>query len=659
MFPLLRAALVEHRGASSSSTSKLLLLRSWPSRTLACCAAGDRAPRGGGEEAASTLRSSSPTGGGGGGDNAARAFSSAPNLVRRRLSGGASFPPSALPSPPPPLPNLRLRTPPRRPFAADAARSLQDDAPPSSEKGSSSSSSASSRLVPIPLAQTGEGLKEVEIVSWRVAVGDRVEEFGPLCDVQSDKAAVEITSRFSGVVERLCCSEGDMVEVGATLCELRVEEEEGEGEGEGETGGAEAGNVSPASPSSGSSSPLSASSSPLSASSSPPSASSSPLSGSSSPPNAVSLASPAVRRIARELGLSLSSIQGTGPAGRVLKEDVDRAAAAVASSSSPPAAASASPPASTPSSSRPEPARKAPLATSASGNVVLGDGDVVLPLRGYRRAMVSAMTASLSVPHFHFMDEYPVDRLIEARRALANDPKLRGAKLTLLPFVIKAISLALASSDGAHAAVNASLSEARDALVLHADHNIGVAIDTQRGLVVPVVRRVQDLSVAGVAAELARLQQGLLSPSGLLPEADLSGATLTVSNIGSLGGAWATPLVHPPQAAIVALGRVRPRLVLVDEGEGEGGGGGGDEARGGGGSSSSSCRGKKHGAAAASGDKKTTARPAPSPSLSAVASLPMSWGADHRVVDGAGLAKFAAAVGALLSEPARMLLHSR
>ena len=140
--------------------------------------------------------------------------------------------------------------------------------------------------------------------------------------------------------------------------------------------------------------------------------------------------------------------------------------------------------------------------------------------------MVSAMTASLSVPHFHFMDEYPVDRLIEARRALANDPKLRGAKLTLLPFVIKAISLALASSDGAHAAVNASLSEARDALVLHADHNIGVAIDTQRGLVVPVVRRVQDLSVAGVAAELARLQQGLLSPSGLLPEADLSGAEL-------------------------------------------------------------------------------------------------------------------------------------
>ena len=562
------------------------------------------------------------------------------NLVCR-LSGSSS---GAFSSPPPPPPRSSLLLHLRRSFAADAARSLPDASP----------SHKSTKIVPIPLAQTGEGLKEVEIVSWRVAVGDRVEEFGPLCDVQSDKAAVEITSRFSGIVERLCYGEGDMVEVGATLCELRVEEEEDEEENGG------AGSASSSASSASSSDSLSSSSV-----STPPS--------STSPSHSISLASPAVRRVARELGVpDLSSIAGTGPGGRVLKEDVERAAAAAAAGGGAAAAAAAvssssSSPASTPASSA-----AAAAATSAAptpgenqakkASPLLGNNknDVVVPLRGYRRAMVAAMTSSLTVPHFHFMDEYPVDRLLEARRALADDPKLQGTKLTLLPFVIKAISLTLASSEQ-HAFVNASLSEAGDSLILHADHNIGVAVDTPKGLVVPVVKRVQDLSVAEVAAELARLQRGLLAPQrqgggGLLPESDLSGATLTVSNIGSLGGAWATPLVHPPQAAIVALGRVRPRLVVVEEEEEEKGrsqeeGAADGKARGG-------NRGKRHGAAAAAGrDKK--ASPATPYSLSAVASLPMSWGADHRVVDGAGLAKFAAGVGALLSEPARMLLHSR
>lgn len=295
--------------------------------------------------------------------------------------------------------------------------------------------------------------------------------------------------------------------------------------------------------------------------------------------------------------------------------------------------------------------------------------------------MVAAMESSLTVPHFHFMDEYDVGSLLAAREALAADRRLVDsgvAKLTLLPFVIKAISLALSmtspspTSSGTegklHALVNASLSPGGDSVVAHDDHNVGVAVDTPRGLVVPVVRRVQDLSVAEVAAELARLQKGLLtSSSGMLPEADLRGATITVSNIGSLGGAWATPLVHPPQAAIVALGRVRPRLVVVDKsssGSGEeaereerawtaSGGGGGDANKNGGG-------GKK------SNNKNAPPPPHPPPhhhhhhpTLAAVPSLPMSWGADHRVVDGAGLARFAADVGALLSEPARMLLHSR
>lgn len=202
---LLRAA-IEHRGASSSK-----LLRSSPSsssRPLACASSsyGDRARLllGIVGEAATSSRE----------DGRAFSSSTSNNLVRRRLSsssGSCACSPSAPRSTRSKNLHHHLRL--RRSFAADAARSL-DKKP--------------TKVVPIPLAQTGEGLKEVEIVSWRVAAGDRVEEFGPLCNVQSDKAAVEITSRFSGVVEKLCCSEGDVVEVGATLCELRVEAEEEE-----------------------------------------------------------------------------------------------------------------------------------------------------------------------------------------------------------------------------------------------------------------------------------------------------------------------------------------------------------------------------------------------------------------------------------------------
>ena len=315
-----------------------LLLRSWHSRPLAgCCdAAETRSPSAAGSAAATEDEAASftpkSTGEGANIATTTRAFSA--NLVRRRLSSTA------------PILFSSSSSLSRRSFAADAARSLQDDAPsPSSSSSSSKKSNNNTKLVPIPLAQTGEGLKEVEIVAWRVAVGDSVAEFDPLLEVQSDKAAVEITSRFSGVVERLCFKEGDMVEVGATLCELRVEEEE---EGEGGVEVEVVGNVSPVALSS--------------------------LSASSSPSQSPSLASPAVRRVARELGFSsdLSSIRGTGPGGRVLKEDVERAAAVVGSSSSSAAAlsaASASPAqSSTPSPSMPEPEAKkeAPLSSSSS-----------------------------------------------------------------------------------------------------------------------------------------------------------------------------------------------------------------------------------------------------------------------------------------------------
>jgi len=199
-----------------------------------------------------------------------------------------------------------------------------------------------------------------------------------------------------------------------------------------------------------------------------------------------------------------------------------------------------------------------------------------------------------------------VDALLGVRAALSPEPALRGAKLTLLPLLVKALSAALA----AHPHVNASLATGGDALVVHADHNIGVAMATLSGLVVPNIKRVQDLSVAQVAGELARLQRAAAA-NALSPD-DVTGGTITVSNIGAIGGTSAAPLVSPPELAIVALGRVR-RVPGFD-------------------------------AAGAIVPRSL---------------LPVSWGADHRAVDGAALALLCNTWRELVEQPSKLLLLLR
>ena len=309
---------------------------------------------------------------------------------------------------------------------------------------------------------------------------------------------------------------------------------------------------------------------------------------------AAAVATPAVRRIAREHDLDIRTVRGTGKDGRVSKEDIIAFVERSTSGSGllapvVPGTASAA-------------ARSAytPRPTGLAA-------DVTQPVRGLARAMVKSMTAAWAVPHLGFSDEVRLDALLAARDSLRPLAAARGVpKLTALPFILKAVSLALADFPAlnAHAAADGSTVTQRAA------HNLGVAVDSPRGLIVPVIADVRARSVLDVAGELSRLQAA--AAAGRLNEADLSGGTFTLSNVGALGGTHLAPVLVVPQVAIAALGRTArvPRFA--------------------------------------------------SPESSAVVAahiLPLSLAADHRVVDGASVARFAAALKAALENPLPWLVE--
>ena len=452
------------------------------------------------------------------------------------------------------------------------------------------SSAGSKRVIPFPLAQTGEGIAECEIIKWFVAVGDTVEQFEPICEVQSDKANIEITSRHSGVIKSICFEPGDIAEVGATLVEIEVESD---GEEYEEASGGD----------SGASQVETSAAEPESTSVKPAEAAASPAAGRSGPV----LASPAVRRVAREQNIDLALVQGTGPKGRVLKEDVLAHGKADAKPVG---------------MSKPDEGAKTAPATEAAAE------DVIVPLKGYTRAMFYSMQKTLDVPHFGFHEELNVENLMQLRkvckpefeRKLANDTSLSKrqdghshpvavdysqAKLTMMPFLLKALSLALVDFP----VMNSSVDEGAKAIVQHAQHNIGCAMNTPFGLVVPNVKNIANKSVMDIALELFRLQ--VLAQSNHLSPEDISGGTITVSNIGTIAGTYASPVVHVPEVAIVALGRAQnlPRF----EGDGD--------------------------------------------VLKKTPIMPLSWSADHRVVDGATLASFCKVWKSYLESPDKMILH--
>ncbi|XP_076905097.1 lipoamide acyltransferase component of branched-chain alpha-keto acid dehydrogenase complex, mitochondrial-like [Bidens hawaiensis] len=416
-------------------------------------------------------------------------------------------------------------------------------------------------IVDIPLAQTGEGIAECELLKWFVKEGDEVEEYQRLCEVQSDKATIEITSRYQGRVVQFLHVPGDIVKVGETLLSISVDDSQ-----------VPSNNGNQSSPTSQPIEPINESSEPKTTQES----------------ETLSLTTPAVRNLAKQHDIDVNDVPGTGKHGRIQKEDVLNY---VSSLKNKPSVV--------------EPTLKPEQIIQPMVNESLYQ-DKTLPIRGYQRAMVKSMTAAASIPHFHFIEEIKCDELCKLKDVFQKQNSDPSVKFTFLPILIKSLSMALAK----YPLLNSTFNLEKYEVNLKGSHNIGIAMATPVGLVVPNIKNVQSLSILEITKELARLQT-LAKENKLNPE-DIRGGTITLSNVGSIGGKSGSPLINVPEVAIIALGRTQKVACFDDDGN---------------------------------------AYP--------VSSMTANIAADHRILDGATVAQFCNEWKRLIEKPELILLHTR
>lgn len=443
-------------------------------------------------------------------------------------------------------------------------------------------------IIDFILPDIGEGIVECEVVEWLVAEGDDIEEDQRIADVSTDKALVEIPSMYTGRVVKLYYAQGEIAKVHSPIFAIAVK------------GTASNHSVEPAS------------------------ISQIIVSADAQSDEALAieqqqvLATPAVRRIARENNLNLSLVPSSGKNGRVLKEDalnylqqlavgqsstqaiqpslVSQSAVVKNMATNMATNAVANTRTSAPSTSA--------IGSRSSLDIVGATQDYIEPIKGIRAIMAKKMMESVTtIPHFTYADEVDMSNLIALRAELKEGYAKQGVRLTMMPFFIKALSLAIKQ----YPILNSQVNE--DCTQLHylASHNIGMAVDSPAGLLVPNIKNVQDLSIIDIAEHSNRLTEqaraGRLSPS------DLKGGTITISNVGAIGGTVATPIITKPEVAIVALGKVQslPRFDAAGN-------------------------------------------------VTAQKIMTISWSGDHRVIDGATMARFSNTWKAFLENPSSMLM---
>ena len=376
----------------------------------------------------------------------------------------------------------------------------------------------------VELPALGESVVEGTVSRWLVAVGERVEVDQPLVEVTTDKVDAEIPSPMAGVVVEILAAEGDVVPVGGVLVQIDSE----------------------AAPALSTQKPPSESSPP-----SPPSPPSAPPAPASSEP---SRATPVARRLADESGLSLDQIEGSGSGGRITKQDVLRQAEA------PPAPSSSLAPSPSPSAA-PAPA-PSPARTSGSGGTRRSaaytpePGDRVIPMSPMRRIIAEHMVYSKRTsPHVGTVAEVDMSAVVGLRAAhKVAFQEANGFGLTYLPFIVHSVVRALKEFP----ALNASVIEG--AIVEKRHINVGLAVETEKGLVVPVVRNADRLSLAGLAAEIDDVAQRARNKR--LSADDLQGGTFTVSNPGRQGNLYGFAIINQPQVGIVRMGEMIKRPVV-------------------------------------------------------------------------------------------------
>ena len=356
------------------------------------------------------------------------------------------------------------------------------------------------------MPDVGEGLAEVEVVKWLVAVGDPVRENQPVAEVETDKALVTMPAPASGRIRELFVGEGERVKVGALFLSMEVEDE---------TGGVATRKAPVEEPA-------------------PPSPPSSPTRWSRA--DSV-LASPAVRKLARQHDVDLESVRGSGPRGRITLDDLKRHVDAL---------------------DQVEPAGVE--LPSPSGTAIAEGMEVErVPLKGLRRRIAEAMAHSArTIPHvtgFHEMDGGPLEALLTTLRSKAESAAVR---LTVLPFIVRAVVEALEE----HPYLNASIDEKAQVILLHKSCNIGIATATDEGLVVPVIHGADRLGVLELARRVEELTS-LARRRRLEPE-HMRRGTFTISNVGPAGGWFGTSIIRHPESAILGVGRMTERPVVRD-----------------------------------------------------------------------------------------------
>ena len=392
----------------------------------------------------------------------------------------------------------------------------------------------------VKVPDIGEGIAEVELVEWLVELGETVAEDQPLAIVMTDKASVEIPSPVAGTVARLAGKVGQMLAVGAELIGIEAGAREAV-----VAGGALAAGAAVA-PSGEVATPGAVATAEAAATTTV----ESPVRASGEKP----LASPSVRRHARERGIDLWRVSGSGPGGRIRHDDVERFAAR--SASAPPVAhPAAHPVAHRAAHPAAHPAASAPA--RASANYAERHDEQAVPVIGLRRRIAEAMQeAKRRIPHFSYVEEVDVTELEALRAQLNAKHGAERGRLTVLPFVLRALVLAVRELPQ----VNARYDDDAGVVTRHGAVHVGIATQTDAGLMVPVLRHAEALDLWATAAEIARLAQAARGGKALREE--LSGSTITVTSLGALGGIASTPVINRPEVAIVGVNRIVERPVI-------------------------------------------------------------------------------------------------
>ena len=413
------------------------------------------------------------------------------------------------------------------------------------------------RIETFLIPQPGEGIAEVEIVQWLVKPNEKVKEFQILCEARSDKGFIEYKSPFDGIITEIMHKSSDMAKIGSELFKINIPDD---------------------------SSPSIATNKNIQSDPEPETQENQEISI-----NIINkiLTTPAIRHLAKANSIDLQKLQGTGPEGRILKEDIMKI---IDNAPSPPVVEE-NKYLENPKHIQPPPMPKAEYKLE----------DKAIKLSAVQRAMLKSMTESLSIPHLTFCEDVCMDQIIQLRNQLKNN--IKDTKITFMPFFVKALSLSILD----YPIVNSILNDSENEYLIKGSHNVSFAMDTPYGLIVPNIKDVECKSIYEIAKELNRLVD--LGLKGKLADTDLKGGTIAISNIGSIGGTYASPIIMPPQVFIGALGSIRPRLEKFN---GE---------------------------------------------IIEKQILTTGWSADHRLIDGATTARFVQRWKAILENPSLMLLH--